>query len=213
MASVPYARLRFGGKQYDVETWSCGIALATAGTPTNSQLFAYLGLVADAIATRLTSILGGLCTAATDYSYLAIYGYEAGSSKAISQAQLAITPITGDGSGGLPPQLSVVAGLYGGAPGRKNKGRIYLPLTDSTAVSGGHLVDGQTNNTSVTIAALLNDLGDQPLAGSNPTPSIVGSSATAVPVSIGSVVVDNVVDTQRRRRDKMPSTKVTVTPV
>jgi hypothetical protein len=94
--------------------------------------------------------------------------------------------------------------------GRNNRGRIYIPFNGGTV--GNTLVasNAHSQNLSSQIALWIGDI-DAAAFGADLMAVITSPRADAHTVT--RVRVDNVVDTQRRRRDKIAPTDVTTTAV
>lgn len=104
----------------------------------------------------------------------------------------------------LPPQDSCVITWRTATPTRGGRGRMYLPVFASSALTQGLL-----NSASQTIVAkagfnLLNSL-----SGAGLQAVLLNRTTQATTVITGGDV-GNVIDTQRRRRDKLVETRVTL---
>lgn len=114
------------------------------------------------------------------------------------------TLMGGAGTPTVPPQCAVVATLLTGAAGRRNRGRVYWPIAGS---SSRLLTSGQ----NATIANETRDIIDSLRTTCS---AVWGTAAGPVVGNNGLLVtrvrVDNVIDTQRRRRDKINPTSTAV---
>lgn len=116
----------------------------------------------------------------------------------------------GTGSDGLPPQDTVVVTTYCDDPGSyvphraRRRGRFYLPVMDDSMLSASGLV-APTHVTGILGAAVayMTDLHTVSLTGGNVFTTAVISRAGVESNAIGWVGVGEVVDTQRRRRNKL----------
>lgn len=204
MASDPYARVVIGGTLYGSQGWSIGVSFALGSPPTNTKLYQWLLLLAPHVHTWAFAMTGGTPTwgTLTKCNSLATYGYAAGSVTATAQAQAPLEEVAGSASATLPPQCAVVHSLLSGAPGRKNRGRVYVPLTAGGAIGNGQLPATKCQELASDMATLLTSMSAEDYDGSPTTPSI--ATTRPVPtIPIGAVAVDSVVDTQRRRTDKI----------
>lgn len=119
------------------------------------------------------------------------------------------TKPSGTGSQGLPPQCSVVASLRTLQTGRRGRGRMYLPPAPVSFMA--NLVLASANQTTIGTAvktfleAIRLPYG---VGGIWCAPIVTGAPYTNY-ASIQNVVVDNVVDTQQRRRRSIAGTPVT----
>jgi hypothetical protein len=116
------------------------------------------------------------------------------------------TTTTGGDSGNVMPlQDSIVASHQGYQNGPRGRGRMYLPPSGTASVSGGRVSTGAQSDILAGHVALL-----QALEGTFGTvgvkPVVTGKPFTDYSV-IQSVSVDNVYDTQKRRRNRLSSTR------
>lgn len=111
-------------------------------------------------------------------------------------------PLGNSSSTQLPPQNSVVVSHRTQQIGSAGRGRMFLPSLTSAALSGAKLssttVDDIVENQQTFLAAL-SDLGG---GDGNMRPIVTGGNYTKYAV-INSVRVGNVMDTQRRRRNRL----------
>jgi hypothetical protein len=114
---------------------------------------------------------------------------------------------SGGGSQGLPPQDAVVASLRTPQTGRTGRGRMYLPPMDRAIMSNLVVSSTACDDIAASMTTFLESLR---LSGSSSgvwcTPIVTGLPYTKYAV-INNVIVDNVVDTQQRRRRSIPSTQ------
>lgn len=101
-----------------------------------------------------------------------------------------------------PPQDSCVISWTTATPTRAGRGRMYLPVFVAAALSGGLL-----STASQLIVAKAGYNLWQSLIGAGLTPSIYSRSTKGTTVITGGNV-GNIIDTQRRRRDKLVETRV-----
>jgi hypothetical protein len=123
-----------------------------------------------------------------------------------------VTPKPGAGPGYPSPQQSIVASLLGANPAAPgSRGRMYLPYTGPNSSSSGspRIPAGLTPSMATGVAAFIKDVNAAvDVAGSNPQRVAIVSQqpASASPYTTKQVVsvrVGDIVDTQRRRRNKM----------
>ena len=101
----------------------------------------------------------------------------------------------------IPNQCATVVSLRTGVSGRANRGRSYLPGVGPGSLTTSGTIDGGTAAAiALGIADFFTDMGTD---GHNP---VVYSRSQRAAIAVTSVVVDEVVDTQRRRRDKLIGT-------
>lgn len=106
----------------------------------------------------------------------------------------------------LPVQNSVNISWNSALPGRGGRGRLCLPAFASGFLSSSNT--GLLTTAAQTIVSLAGTNLLASLNGAALTPSLLGRITKAVtPITGGSV--DNIIDTQRRRRDKLVGTRIT----
>lgn len=102
-----------------------------------------------------------------------------------------------------PGQCALVCSLLSGLSGRSNRGRLYMPrsggVMDNTLRDGASDVDNLARQVALWISAV------DALSFGTGLAAVITSPRDNAP-TVTQVVVDNVVDTQRRRRDKTLST-------
>ena len=106
-----------------------------------------------------------------------------------------------------PNQTAIVASLRTARAGRSSRGRIYLPMDAPVmAADNGRLNPGVRVDVCTAVANLLDNIGvfTPPGGASGPFPIAIQSQVRAgTPIQVTSVQVGDVLDTQRRRRDKL----------
>lgn len=114
------------------------------------------------------------------------------------------TVMGGAGTPTVPTQCAVVATLLTGAAGVRNRGRVYWPIAGATTRL-------MTTGQNTTVANETRDIID---ALRTSVSSAWGTAAGPVVGNNGLLVtrvrVDNVIDTQRRRRDKIAPTSTAI---
>lgn len=220
MATV--GKVVIGGQLNGVQNWSIGVGLnfglTTTPTPAAMSTFAqnvyalFLSTVWNAAATPWAPQVGtgGNVRGCTSYwkqnpgdAAWAVTGASTGA------------PIVSSGTRSLAPQDALVVSLLTDFAGRKGRGRCYLPLGVATWTGVGTLVSPAPQQTATNFAAWLTAVNGTTMGGSSVTCALQG----ALSLSFGPggaappythVRVDNVVDTQRRRRDKITATSTGV---
>jgi len=210
MAQTPYVRFTWGGAIAGSEQWACGLSFSTAATPSAADLNTWLGLMNVPLATYWASGSGPASIASTDtvlQSMRAAF-YPANATHAtVTAAKAVTTALVGIGANNNPLQLALVISCHTGLAGKRFNGRFYLPFTGRTttpAVMPNHqLVQAEVTQMALSTAAWMTSSAAVLLAGSGTAPSVAVPGA-AVPASpITSVTVDSIIDTQRRRRNKV----------
>lgn len=206
MAALPFVRLVVGGHMdASNQTWSVGTSWGLATMPTNAQLFTWLTGVGAATTTYINATGGpkAMWGNNTVYDTLECYAYDANATTAGAQAAAAVTPIAGLVSPPLPTQLAIVHSLLSGSPGRKNRGRYYMPMTSASLLgtSEGQLTAAACTSLSTTAVAWFHAVSAIDIGTQAPIP-VVATRGSEPYVLIESINVDSKVDTQRRRVDK-----------
>jgi len=123
-------------------------------------------------------------------------------------------PEGGSGSNLIPLQNSFAVSLRSPQPGRRGRGRMFMPpMTTAALGTHGFMDSTQQTNTINSAKAFLEALAwDSTVVGSQHIRPVV----TGKPYSSYGVVtqtrLDNIVDTQRRRRRSLVGTILTATP-
>ena|ERR1700722_6469412 len=109
-------------------------------------------------------------------------------------------------SDALPAQCSLCVSWTSSTPGRSGRGRMYLPQFTAGFLSAAGTGLITTACQTIVKTAATNLLAS--LNSSGLTPSLVSRTTKVVtPITGGSV--DNIIDTQRRRRDKIIGSRMT----
>lgn len=121
-------------------------------------------------------------------------------------------PITGSGTPTKPPQAAAVLSLRTNTPGPSGRGRLYWPALSATLGSGTlRMVNTQMQPFVDDMAEYLQAVGEvlRDVAVGPPfisCPLIVKSKTRGLESPVIRVQAGDVVDTQRRRRDKLTET-------
>lgn len=108
----------------------------------------------------------------------------------------------GVGSTALPPQSAIVMTLRTALATRSGRGRMYLPITKTTAVDANGAGSSSLVNTLVDKTAALMSFWNV-----SPNNAVVVSQTNSSSSVITSVDADVIVDTQRRRRNNLTATR------
>ena len=125
-----------------------------------------------------------------------------------------ITGNTGTGNVTLTPQSAVVVSLITGNPTRNGRGRLYWPAVGyPLATDTGRLATGKASAIAGGMKNYLRGVQDALKSGLEAGPGgalvvelQVVSKSTSQAYRVNTLRVGDVVDTQRRRRDRMPET-------
>jgi hypothetical protein len=206
----PYARIRILGTLPGGEEWSIGVAF-TGDFDTHPMSSAALQAWATAVAALNTgkvfgAVWGGLLSTVGFVTTVRAEYYATGTTLSDVREALLTTPAAGTGTPSKTYQSAVVVSLLSGIPGRRTRGRIYLPALAATLSS-------TTLRLAPTLAQSISDEASNWLLAvqdAGPTePAMVPaiwSSVNASAIAVSSVRVGDVLDTQRRRRDSLAET-------
>lgn len=205
MAGPPYIHIKFviSGDILTTQSWSIGFDFSLASVPDGTQLAAWLATLEPFVTTWWNTTNGPKAFNSTSLrlTTLKAYAYAAGATSATSQAtRVLATPLVGTSSGVMPTQACLVLTKVSAFVGRKNRGRAYLPATGAT------LTTHKANSTFITAiatatATMLTAINGTTLNGTGPIAII--ASMQSVPPAIRNIRVDDEIDIQRRRADKI----------
>jgi hypothetical protein len=186
-------RLTFGGALGTSEQWQCTLRI---GNPPVSPTQGDLDTAVTALNIRVAAMFAALATRfgnVVTHSFTSLYYYGSGQgSAATGMAHATVTLATGSTTPALPFQVACVASLRSNSPTRQARGRIYLPLL-ALVVPDGHYETADVSAIATAVAAMLTGMSADGF-------SVTAGTDNAV---VTHVVVDNVPDTQRRRRNKL----------
>lgn len=183
-----------GGESFQMSIWCNEAPSDEAATQSQADAFAsdFSTKLADTGAPKSFLATGGAYQTVTTYSYLDTSG------RATFGAEAAITGGAGAATQALPDQCALVITLLTGYSGRRNRGRIYMPLSATTVTAG------QVSSTNVdNIATWWKDLLVAWNGHIGTQKCVVLSQTRGDGKEITEVVVDSKIDTQRRRADKV----------
>lgn len=109
-------------------------------------------------------------------------------------------PVGANSGTQLPPQNSVCVSLRTLQVGSAGRGRMFLPSPSSTSLSGARLATAAQGDVTDAAAQFLEDISY--MSGPFVQPIVTGGNFTKYAV-VKAVKVGNVVDTQRRRRNRL----------
>lgn len=205
------ARVTLGGVLVGAQRWSIGLSvLADGPAPDAAAASAFANTVFDDFvstawnpSTSGSMKINGMVGAAGNLDSCRVYYYPTGATAATIVGASTRASNAGLNSITAPPQCAVVVSLLTGLAGRANRGRIYVPgLAISLGTTTGQLTSGTPAPLAQSIANFITLLRTRQLTtGSNSVPIVAGATGGGYPIT--TVRVDSVVDTQRRRRDKV----------
>lgn len=207
--TIPVQKISFGGSLPAGEVWQCGLWFSPNTTPgTQAALQAEVDAMVTPFTTWwATSAISGIRAAGMTLNNLSLYGYAANATSAGAVAHATISLAANATQQSKPNQCALVCSLRTVSPARNGRGRIYLPFL-SGGVAGGQLATTDAQAVATATANLLVALNG------GTAPSSIGrvlGGTSGLPVT--SVVVDTVIDTQRRRRNKIVATGSMSSPV
>lgn len=181
------------------ETWNTGYwTMPDAPITSYEQLLLDLAVVQAAFNTW-TAGISGKWSGATQANELRAY-YYAGSESGNEATFSAVVPLTanlGTGAPNLPDQCTVVASLRSGRSGRSFRGRMYVPVNKVTLDATGQLA----LNDALGIANQTKIMMDSVNASGLQVGVMSATQTAFTPVT--SVQANTIVDTQRRRTNKI----------
>lgn len=214
MAVNPYARFGMRGHMASAQTWSVGLSVEFTAEPSIGDLGTWLAAREADVATWWNAALAGDNSTDVTLTVLTADLFP----PTVTTASFGVrhdmvTPLSGGSStASLPTQLAVVASLRTALPGRRKRGRIYMPVTVAAHMSAHQMTSADANALADATAALLTAINASS-AGSAGAQCVVAVPGTGPSTAITFVVVDSVVDTQRRRRDQIAPAFVWASPV
>lgn len=124
------------------------------------------------------------------------------------------TPASGSSNGPIYPQDSIVISLRAASTfGQANRGRMYLPHCATIRVSATPFMSGtQLGGLRTAAQTFLNGVNDVTNTGADPAVlQIMSSKGTGTSKGVATLAVGNVLDTQRRRRNRLTENYLTAT--
>lgn len=120
-------------------------------------------------------------------------------------------PVVGTGSALLPPQSAIVVSLISDTPGARGRGRLYFPGFGSQLATTFRLNSPTPSDFVTDVKTYLSALQTAMLAAIVTPPWVgiqlaVRSRTSRATHTVTSLRVGDVLDTQRRRRDRLPET-------
>lgn len=210
VASLDTVKIVMGGFVGTTDRWSTSNSFRiSGGTPSAADMNG----LANAAGVNWATLFWDLAThgfkaytfSTTSWDECKTYYYPAGSGVATVSGNKTITPDFGTNGGApVPPQIAIVVSLLTGAAGRKNRGRNYLPGA-GTAVTPGRINSTVVDDVASTYASYLTAMNSTTV-GALSFDACIGTGLCPI---ITQTSVDNVFDTQRRRRDKQVSSHTT----
>lgn len=181
------------GEMFETGWWLKGVTISN-------------GTDANTLAGQLVTIvqvngsgLRGILNADSSWSSVKVYCYPTGGPTATAVGEAALTGMTGQGVGILPLQVAMVITLGTGLSGRRNRGRMYLPMNGAALVAGHLFATSVISAPLNSIANILNQWNSG--AAPNGFSAVVSTAGTAAQ-KITLLTADQRPDIQRRRANK-----------
>ena len=201
-------RLDFGGPLY-ADIWQCTLHMEGTGMPTGNA--ALDDLVKD-LSTWMRASQSASSAALGWVKFNEIDPISRRYKSATeTHERILTTPVRGTVEGnGMPQQTLCISLLTGAKRGLASRGRFYPPATVLSLGSDGTVGDSAVTRVAQAARTLITNLNnwpgtDTPLGGSV---VVLGGNGTTRPVT--AVSVGNVMDTQRRRRNKLRERYTTI---
>lgn len=203
-----FNRIIISGNLPDGEQWSTGIAFSGLTGPGFYDDFNDLQTWANAIKTDVISgawgsALMGALSANGNVQLITVQTLDADGTLELS-AESPRDLKTGTGTAGLPHQAAVVLSSRSGRPGRSFRGRNYWPAIGVGLASTTLKIDPSNAASLATDwKDVLNLMKlDQP--GTLELVPVIWSPKLGTGIRVETITVGDVVDTQRRRRNRVP---------
>lgn len=207
VAKVVFSGHLGGGEKFAVGFW------LKSHAPVNQDAANVLaGALATAWSADLKVKLCGLLSTDSGYDLVTVYGYPAGGPKAANIGQAALVGGVGTGTNTQYNQVAACATLLTGAPGRSNRGRMYIPINGkipSSTPNGPQIDSTSYGNVSTGLATFFANWKTAH-TGVMGDPAVVSITASVANL-ITSVRCDSKADIQRRRANKQTIAGATTT--
>lgn len=217
MPGLPVDSLRvvFSGFVVTGQSWSCSLWFRTiaAGLMTQTELNTANGDLGDAAVGSWATLASALWPSSTTLTKCTTYVYPNNTVTASKVSTPHTLAAAGSTTTTMPPQCAVVASLRSEVPGRSGRGRIYIPYTLAGLASDGQIASTKVDNVANAVAAMIGDMNALSLPGGLTPVCCVASFTKQEQPTVVSVVVDSIVDTQRRREGSMVATHAKTTNV
>lgn len=216
-------RVTFGGRLVAAQRWSIGFSFfdgqedATVPSAPIMAAFAqqmYADFISAAWSTATAPATPISARISTDGNLDQCRAYAYAVTGAATAGTVGVSTgaaVAGTSAPTMPPQVAIVASLRSDFPGRSNRGRVYIPNRTAVLSANGQVTASVCTGVATAIANFLSLARTRTING-RPIIPIVDSSTTT-DSEIVRVTVDSVLDTQRRRRDKLVAETVASAPL
>lgn len=200
--------VKFGGASAQGERWETGFWMfkdfATPITANAAALAAYNSLVGTG---DLFTVLKASLYSDTTLSYVRLYAYSTTGTKSTTIGEyLPATPVPGTSGSAtiLPLQVAAVVTLRTAQPGRRGRGRMYLPFNVPGGAPGGQGNLGTFQSITNALKKTINDM--QATTEWTGGRMIVVSQTGTTSADVLKLTMDTRFDVQRRRANKQAVT-------
>nr|CRY96802.1 hypothetical protein [uncultured prokaryote] len=200
MTVASVARFVFSGALPGGEIWNTGLMIDYPTPPSDATalLADMTAIVADADWGTWFAEVGNLNVAGTTFDLFTAYYYSTFPGAADFQAELALTGFAPGGTVAHPDQVSIVATTLTGLSGRRNRGRMYLPMTGKAIATASQLTDANCSDVATAVVDLIHAIASNTAGAEAAVVSSVGSTKHL----ITAVRCDSRPDIQRRRANR-----------
>ena len=129
-----------------------------------------------------------------------------GKAEAYSSTYTFTTPVTGTGSGQLPPQIAAAISLRAPIVGRMGRGRFYLPAISGASDTSGQITTTAASAWRAAAVTLIGNLENPPGVPEYEPVVAIMSAGASLAVRPTQVRTGNRFDTIRSRRQQVPET-------
>lgn len=209
---MTFARVILSGTLGQSETWSCGLAYRC----NFEEPLPWAQNELQDAALRIAAVVPGgdikQAPSTAVRSTLVRVEQRTDANVLVAAAEAAWTQLGSSGAGASkPPQTAIVFSLRTGIPGARRRGRIYWPALAATIdATSLRLTSTATTAYATQMAAYLDGIETALKEAIHPSPSLsdfslaVYSPTDRVCTDVKTIMVGDVLDVQRRRRDKIP---------
>lgn len=210
--SEPFIKMSFGGSVSGEDVWSNSLSLGSPETGVTQAAFDSLEPQQFEAALRAAYIGNGGIANYESLSWIKL-AYIGEDGKYIGEPKIYDfpTPAQGSASFNVPPQDSIVVShLTEARRGLAYRGRTYLPAGFADATSNGKLAAVVVTSLLTRFTTLFNAINNVATTQTGlPIKLIVNSNVrTGMSRYITAISIGNLVDTQRRRRNRLSETYV-----
>ena len=201
-------RLDFGGPLY-ADIWQCTLHMEGAGMPTADAA------LDDLVKDLSTWMVDSKSASSASLAWVKFNEIDPVSRRYKSATEtyerILTTPVRGAVEGnGMPQQTLCVSLLTGAKRGLASRGRFYPPATVLSLGADGTVSNNGVNSVATAARTLINSLNNWPGTDTPFNGQVVVLGGNGVTRNVTAVSVGNVMDTQRRRRNKLRESYTTL---